>query len=140
MLSLVLVIVYGLLVCLGAVAGTCTQGDDARFYASLLYGTPLFLLLILRVAFDKNRILFKRINVVAALLLMTSVSYFWMPLMIDTTIKGHHLCGGDFDSYINGSYALERFIPVLHIFSSLFVLVLTVSKLMAAKGSKLPNC
>ena len=44
---------------------------------------------------------------------LKSLSSFSIHLIFLTTINGQNLCGEMFDNYIEGTYLLERFIPVI---------------------------
>ncbi|MDG2881912.1 hypothetical protein P7M59_28905, partial [Vibrio parahaemolyticus] len=68
-----------------------------------------------------------------ALLVAMLVTYFWMPLVIETTIKGHHLCGKIFDSYLGEFYLFERAMPMIHIVSSLAIFMLSLRNLVRVK-------
>ena len=136
MYSSILILLYGLLVSLGAVSGTCTQGDDGRFYASIMYGSVLFILIIVRLLRENRGSRFIWIMPLIALLGAMSVTYFWTPFVIETTIKGHHLCGKEFDSHLVESDVWSRSIPTLHIVFSLAIFVLSFWKLIRCKTGK----
>ncbi|GAK19468.1 hypothetical protein JCM19053_1466 [Vibrio sp. JCM 19053] len=65
-----------------------------------------------------------------------SVTYFWAPFVIETTIEGHHLCGKEFDSHLVESDALSRGIPTLHIVFSLVIFMLSFWELIRCKTGK----
>ncbi len=136
MYSSILIILFGLLVSLGAVLGTCTQGDDGRFYASITYGSVLFILIIVRLLRENRGSKFIWITPLIALLAAMSVTYFWAPFVIETTIEGHHLCGKEFDSHLGESDAWSRGIPMLHIVLSLVIFMLSFWKLIRCKTGK----
>ncbi len=136
MYSSILIILYGLLVSLGAVSGTCTQGDDGRFYASIMYGSVLFILIIVRLLRESRGSKFIWITPLIALLGAMSVTYFWAPFVIETTIEGHHLCGKEFDSHLVESDVWSRSIPALHIVFSLVIFILSFGKLIRCKTVK----
>ncbi len=136
MYSSILILLYGLLVSLGAVSGTCTQGDDGRFYASIMYGSVLFILIIVRLLRENRGSRFIWIMPLIALLGAMSVTYFWAPFVIETIIEGHHLCGKEFDSHLVESDVWSRSIPTLHIVFSLAIFVLSFWKLIRCKTGK----
>ncbi|KPM98322.1 hypothetical protein AOR11_23675 [Vibrio alginolyticus] len=136
MYSSILIILYGLLVSLGAVSGTCTQGDDGRFYASIMYGSVLFILIIVRLLRENRGSISIWIKPLIALLAAMSVTYFWAPFVIETTIEGHHLCGKEFDSHLVASDVWFRGIPTLHIVFSLVIFMLSFWKLIRCKTGK----
>ncbi|TOH75087.1 hypothetical protein CGI74_23175 [Vibrio parahaemolyticus] len=136
MYSSILIILYGLLVSLGAVSGTCTQGDDGRFYASIMYGSVLFILIIVRLLRESRGSKFICITPLIALLAAMSVTYFWAPFVIEITIEGHHLCGKEFDSHLVESDVWSRSIPALHIVFSLAIFMLSFGKLIRCKTVK----
>ncbi|MBE4526116.1 hypothetical protein HJ003_23190 [Vibrio parahaemolyticus] len=136
MYSSILIVLYGLLISLGAVAGTCTQGDDGRFYASIMYGSVLFILIIVKLLRGNRDSKFIWITPLIALLVVISVTYFWAPFVIEATIEGHHLCGKEFDSHLGKSDVLSRSIPTLHIVFSLAIFILSFWKLIMAKTGK----
>ncbi len=133
MYSSILIVLYGLLVALGTVAGTCTQGDDGRFYASIIYSLVLGLPIVVALKRGYKDTKFIWISPLIALLSAMLVTYFWMPLVIETTIKGHHLCGKIFDSYLGEIYLFERAIPMIHIVSSLAIFMLSLRNLVRVK-------
>lgn len=136
MYSSILIILFGLLVSLGAVSGTCTQGDDGRFYASIMYGSVLFILIIVRLLRENRGSISIWIKPLIALLAAMSVTYFWAPFVIETTIEGHHLCGKEFDSHLVASDVWFRGIPTLHIVFSLVIFMLSFWKLIRCKTGK----
>ncbi|EGR0232861.1 hypothetical protein FMH17_17905 [Vibrio vulnificus] len=136
MYSSILIILYGLLVSLGAVSGTCTQGDDGRFYALIMYGSVLFILIIVRLLRENRGSISIWIKPLIALLAAMSVTYFWAPFVIETTIEGHHLCGKEFDSHLVASDVWFRGIPTLHIVFSLVIFMLSFWKLIRCKTGK----
>ncbi len=136
MYSSILIILFGLLVSLGAVSGTCTQGDDGRFYASIMYGSVLFILIIVRLLRENRGSIFIWIKPLIALLAAMSVTYFWAPFVIETTIEGHHLCGKEFDYHLVASDVWFRGIPTLHIVFSLVIFMLSFWKLTRCKTGK----
>ena len=136
MYSSILILLYGFWVSLGAVSGTCTQGDDGRFYASIMYGSVLFILIMVRLLHENRGLQFIWITPLIALLVAMSVTYFWAPFVIETTIEGHHLCGKEFDSHLAGSDVWSRSIPTLHIVFSLAIFMLSFWKLIRCKTGK----
>ena len=136
MYSSILILLYGLLVSLGAVSGTCTQGDDGRFYASIMSGSVLFIVIMLRLLRENRGSKFIWIMPLIALLGAMSVTYFWAPFVIETTIEGHHLCGKEFDSHLVESDVWSRSIPTLHIVFSLAIFMLSFWKLIRSKTGK----
>ncbi|EOV1963805.1 hypothetical protein ACOEKL_004649, partial [Vibrio parahaemolyticus] len=136
MYSSILIVLFGLLVSLGAVAGTCTQGDDGRFYASIMYGSALFILIIVKLLRGNRDSIFIWITPLIALLVAISVTSVWAPFVIETTIEGHHLCGKEFDSHLGESDVLSRSIPTLHVVFSLAIFMLSFWKLMRVKTGK----
>lgn len=136
MYSSILIVLYGLLVSLGAVAGTCTQGDVGRFYASIIYGSLLFLPIVIAIQRGRKYTTFIWISPLIALLVAILVTYFWIPLVIETTIEGHHLCGKVFDSHLGEIYLFERAIPMIHIVSSLAIFMLSLKKFVRLKKGK----
>ncbi len=140
MYSSILILLYGFWVSLGAVSGTCTQGDDGRFYASIMYGSVLFILIMVRLLRENRGLQFiwitPLIALLVALLVAMSVTYFWAPFVIETTIEGHHLCGKEFDSHLAESDVWSRSIPTLHIFFSLAIFMLSFWKLIRCKTGK----
>ncbi|EGQ7821222.1 hypothetical protein C4D09_RS23580 [Vibrio parahaemolyticus] len=136
MYSSILILFYGLLASLGAVSGTCTQGDDGRFYASIMYGSVLFILIIVRLLRENRGSKFIWITPLIALLAAMSVTYSWAPFVIETTIEGHHLCGKEFDSHLVESDVWSRSIPTLHIVFSLAIFMLSFWKLIRCKTGK----
>ncbi|EGQ8033631.1 hypothetical protein ABWK96_004521 [Vibrio parahaemolyticus] len=136
MYSSILILLYALLVSLGAVAGTCTQGDDGHFYASIMYGSVLFILIIVKLLRRNRDSKFIWITPLIALLAAMSVTYFWAPFVIETTIEGHHLCGKEFDSHLGEFDVWSRSIPTLHIVFSLAIFMLSFWKLIRCKAGK----
>ncbi|MBY7705136.1 hypothetical protein [Vibrio harveyi] len=132
MYSSILILLYGFWVSLGAVSGTCTQGDDGRFYASIMYGSVLFILIMVRLLRENRGLQFIWITPLVAM----SVTYFWAPFVIETTIEGHHLCGKEFDSHLAESDVWSRSIPTLHIVFSLAIFMLSFWKLIRCKTGK----
>ncbi|WP_115718976.1 hypothetical protein [Gallaecimonas mangrovi] len=129
MFNLVVIFIYGFVVCLGAVAGTCTQGDDTRFFISLLYGVPIAIFILLRLLLDEANLLQKRLVTVASLLLFIFILYFWFDLAIQTSFNGHNLCGEEFDFYTHRPYLLARLIPIIHIASAFLIFIAALRKL-----------
>ncbi len=140
MYSSILILLYGFWVSLGAVSGTCTQGDDGRFYASIMYGSVLFILIMVRLLRENRGLQFiwimPFIALLVALLVAMSVTYFWAPFVIETTIEGHHLCGKEFDSHLAESDVWSRSISTLHIVFSLAIFMLSFWKLIRCKTGK----
>ncbi|MGL1044962.1 hypothetical protein ACSTD6_22485, partial [Vibrio vulnificus] len=136
MYSSILILLYGLLVSLGAVSGTCTQGDDGRFYASIMYGSVLFILIIVRLLRENRGSQLIWTTPLIALLAAMSITYFWAPFVIETTVEGHHLCGKEFDSHLVESDVWSRSIPTLHIVVSLAIFMLSFWKLIRCKMGK----
>ncbi len=136
MYILVLILLYGLLVSLGVVAGTCTQGDDGRFYVSIMYGSVLFILIMVKLFRGNRDSKFIWSTPLVALLVAISVTYFWAPFVIETTIEGHHLCGKEFDSHLGESAVWSRSIPMLHIVFSFVIFMLSFWKLIRCKTDK----
>ncbi|MCF7373688.1 hypothetical protein L3V27_22650 [Vibrio sp. J2-3(2022)] len=133
MYSSILILLYGLLVSLGAVSGTCTQGDDGRFYASIMSGSVLFIVIMIRLLRENRGSKFIWITPLIALLVAMPVTYFWAPFVIETAIEGHHLCGKELDSHLVESDAWSRSIPTLHIVFSLAIFMLSFWKLIRSK-------
>ena len=98
----------------GSVAGTCTMGDDGPFVASVFYSVPIFLLAGGCLWWTR-----KIDGCTLGLLLIPAVSgiisvSIWIPILWNTTFLGNHLCGEEFNSYLTGSYLVERSVPTLH--------------------------
>ena len=137
MYSSILIILFDLLVSLGAVLGTCTQGDDGRFYASIMYDAQYCSFSsIVRLLRENRGSKFIWITPLIALLAAMSVTYSWAPFVIETTIEGHHLCGKEFDSNLRESDVWSRGIPTLHIVLSLVIFMLSFCKLIRCKTGK----
>ena len=132
MLSLLLLFLYAVIVSLGAVAGTCTQGDDSRFFLSLVYGLPVFFLAFLSIYLSHTRVLISWIIAVKTLVLVIVISYFWGPLFLATSIKGVHLCGVEFTPD-NGSNLYARLIPVVHLLLGIILMLLSINNLTGNK-------
>lgn len=131
MFNLVAIAIYGLFVCLCAVAGTCTQGDAGRFFVSLMYGLPASIYIAYRVIRHNSGSVQQQLTAWAAFFLAIFVCDSWGELVIQTTILGHNLCGQDFDVYNTRPYLLERAIPAIHVISVSFIFIAALKKLKA---------
>lgn len=114
----VAIALYAMVVCMGAVAGTCTQGDDDRFYASLIYAIPLFFLALWGITCARMAVI-RYIYLLALILMCMAVCFFWGPLVWQTTVLGHHLCGAGFDQGLAFNEGVRvvmgRMIPLIHV-------------------------
>ena len=95
--------------------GTCTMGDTDRFVGGAVVGMPaavVALVFLLRAQTGRtSRIFFVLVIVFPALVVLC----IWIPLAISTGIRGHHLCGPEFDDYLDARAGLERLIPLGHV-------------------------
>lgn len=108
-------VLYALNAWLGSVAGTCTMGDDGHFIASIIYGLPIALIAGITLWRSRNISQYGTFALFSSVISCVFVVFIWAPILWSTSIQGNHLCGSEFNYYINGPYTLERFVPLLHI-------------------------
>ena len=110
---------------MGATAGTCTMGDDGRFIASIIYSVPIVILVGYGLWNSRKLEGFSVYSLILTIASAIFAAYFWIPLLWNTTIMGNHLCGEMFNDFIVGSYVLERFVPLIHMFYIGLLIVLS---------------
>ena len=91
------------------------MGDTDRFVAGILLGGPAALIAAAVILLWSTNSLWQRMPLVLTLLATPIVLYLYLPLAISTGLRGHHLCGAEFDEYLSAVYWWERFIPVVHV-------------------------
>ncbi|MGF1689015.1 hypothetical protein L4C36_20430 [Photobacterium japonica] len=115
--------------------GTCTQGDDGRFYASVLYSIPFVTIALVGILSTQSHTA-RIMHVVTAGLMFSGVMWFWGPLLWQSTLQGHHLCGAEYNAMFIGEEGMEtqvlgRLIPLIHLMVSGGLFWLAVRKLRA---------
>ncbi len=123
--GIVFSLLYSINAFLGAVAGTCTMGDDDRFSTSVFTSVPILLIVgycLWTTQKLKGQSVYALFIVIIA---SVSVLYNWFPILWNTSIMGNHLCGKDYNSYITGSYVFEKYIPIIHFTFAGLLLVLS---------------
>ena len=67
------------------------------------------------------------------------VLYLWIPLAISAGVRGHHLCGPEFDEYLDAASGWERLIPVVHVAAALALIVSGVRNVRPVRGAAQPG-
>jgi hypothetical protein len=111
----ILVLWYTVHAVLSRFVGTCTMGDTDRFVAGFILGMPAAAIAVPLILRAPARPGWRMGAVLASVPLAGIVLYFWVPLAISAGIRGHHLCGPDFDAYLVATSAWERLIPFVHV-------------------------
>ena len=135
--SLLLSACYAFEVWLSHDMETCTMGDTDGYFGGLLLGAPaavaaVFLLRRTSVFAPSQRLLAVGAAVPPLLLLAVLAPWF-----LSSTVGGHHLCGGQYDSYLGTSRFWERFLPAIHLV--LAVAVIGSSIMAYRRMSAMPN-
>lgn len=104
--------------------GTCTMGDDGRFFGGLFPGIPL-LILSLAVTSDPQLRQASAMGVRLPLYLMMlaslAMAWLWVPDFLSATMAGHHLCGAEYDFIKLEDYGLMRWMPLINILQCIAV-------------------
>ena len=135
----ILVLWYAVQAVLSRFAGTCTMGDTDRFLGGMMLGAPAAAsaVVLLLVAPPPVR---WRIGVMIAIApLALVVLYLWIPLAISAGVRGHHLCGPEFDEYLDAASGWERLIPLGHVTAALALLVSGVRNFRRVLGAAQPG-
>jgi hypothetical protein len=111
----ILVLWYSFHAVLSRFAGTCTMGDTDRFVAGMILGMPAAAIAVGLLVITPSRTRWQIGIVLATALLATVVLCFWTPLAISAGLRGHHLCGPEFDDYLGATRGWERLIPLAHV-------------------------
>jgi hypothetical protein len=103
--------------------GTCNMGSTDSFVAGAILGmpaaaiaAPVLLRAPVRPGWQTGVAL-----VITSLALL--VLFLWARPVISVGIQGHHLCGPDFDSYVDEAFKRERLIPLGHVVLASVLLV-----------------
>jgi len=128
MLLFALILLFTVLSVLGSVVGTCTQGDDSRFFSSVSYVALTLIILIPYLLRGTQNSFWRRVYAVVGIIAPGVICWFWFPFIVETTLIGHHLCGNEFDHYPDRHLMIERMIPLLHVLSSIFIALSCVVK------------
>jgi hypothetical protein len=103
--------------------GTCTMGDTDRFVTGIIFGMPAAVIavaLLLLAGANTGWRMGVELAIVPLALVIISL---WVPLAISAGIRGHHLCGPEFDEYLITTSAWKRVIPVVHVAAATALLV-----------------
>src|SRR4030095_6836425 len=116
LLSLLLSVWYALNTWPSRETATCTMGGGMDDYlGALIIGAPgalvaLALLLRRRESAGRHRLL--AIAGAAAPILLLAVVVPWF---FSTTVAGHHVCGAEFDGYLEYASPWDRLFPLVHV-------------------------
>ncbi|WHI46429.1 hypothetical protein ACJJIW_20805 [Microbulbifer sp. JMSA004] len=97
-------------------AETCTMGDTGGYVGSVILSVPFALLasfIIFKV--KPTNVYFENISASLILILCLFVGYIWSLLLVNTTISGNHLCGPDYNSYLNEYGTNYWYIPLIQL-------------------------
>jgi hypothetical protein len=115
MIGIVFSLLYAFNAWLGSVAGTCTMGDDGYFIASIIYSIPIILIAGCCLWLSRRIEGYSVYALFLPALSAISVAFIWLPILWNTTVIGHHLCGEEYNIYFTGSYVFERLVPIIHV-------------------------
>jgi len=124
-----LVLWYTVHAVLSRFVGTCTMGDTDRFVAGIILGIPAAVIAVALLQVGQANTSRRRGIVLATLPVALVVLYLWVPLAISTGIQGHHLCGSEFDEYLDTRSKWERLIPFAHVAAAIALLLSAGRKL-----------
>jgi hypothetical protein len=111
----ILVFWYAAHAVLSRFAGTCTMGDTDRFVAGAMVGIPAAAIAIALLLLSPGRARRRRAVAIASVTPASLVLCLWAPLAVSAGIQGHHLCGPEFDAYLDTTSTWERLIPIAHV-------------------------
>ncbi len=124
--AIILLIIYSSLSVYGVMADVCLQSGGQRIQA-LMIALPCIVgavFLYCSYGFEINHRWF--MNVLVSLILFP-VFKAWAPLLLATTVQGHHLCGREFDPLIQSVLTLDRLLPLIYLLVSTIFLLLVFS-------------
>jgi len=111
----ILVLWYSFHAVVSRFAGTCTMGDTDRFVAGLILGVPAAAIAVALLLVSEPRARWQIGVLLASSPFALLALYLWIPLAISAGIRGHHLCGPEFDDHLVGTTGWERLIPLAHV-------------------------
>jgi hypothetical protein len=111
----ILVLWYFFHAVLSRFVGTCTMGNTDQFVAGMILGMPAAAIAVGLLVIAQSRTRGQMGIVLVSSLLAAVVLCLWTPLAISAGIRGHHLCGPEFDDYLSATRGWERLIPLAHV-------------------------
>ena len=99
----ILVLWYSFHAVLSRFAGTCTMGDTDRFVAGLILGVPAAAIAVALLLVSQLRARWQIGVLLASAPFALLALYLWIPLAISAGLRGHHLCGPEFDDHLVGT-------------------------------------
>jgi hypothetical protein len=115
------------------------MGDTDRFVAGVILGMPAAAIAVPLLLFAPARAGWPTGAVLSTAPLALVVLYLWVPLAISAGIRGHHLCGPEFDGYLVATSGWERGIPLTHVAVASALLVGGVRNIREAWGAARPG-
>lgn len=135
----ILVLWYAGQAVLSRFAGTCTMGDTDRFLGGMMLGAPGAASAVVLLLVAPPRVRWRTGVMIAIAPLSLVVLYLWIPLAISAGVRGHHLCGPEFDAYLDAASGWERLIPLAHVAAALALLVSGVRNCRRVESAAQPG-
>jgi len=136
--ALILVIWYSACAAL-SFTGTCTMGSSDSFVAGAIFGIPASMVAVLLLFRSSARPDWRMGFVFLVAALGALVLFLWVPRAFSAGFEGYHLCGPEFDGYLDATGGWERAIPLGHVVVASALFVGGVTKVLRAWRAAQPR-